>query len=251
MVAKRLFLRINFNLLGISPATLSLAGGARSVTSNKYPVNNKTETLWLHTLDYDIYLREKDRVHEVDRNLGVFLDEYMPFHPDYLYMGVQPFIMETNDYYRFLCRFFKLLDDKYKMRIIIAAHPRSHYEKHPDYFDGRPVIKGKTSELIRDSCFVIAHASTSLNFAVLFKKPIIFVTTDELDKSSEGVWIHNIASLFGKRVYNLNKINGIDIARELNVNSDLYENYKNEYIKTAGSQELPFWQIFVNRIKNM
>lgn len=243
-----LFFKIDLNVLRIEPATLRFVGGDKSDVTTKYPVNDKTETLWLHTLDYDIYLKEKQKPRVAEERLGVFLDEDMAFHPAYLYLGVKPFVM-PNDYFRLLCTFFKHLEDQYKMRIIIAAHPRSNYGNNPDYFKGRSVIKGKTAEFIQSSSFVIAHASTSINYAVLFKKPIIFVTTNELDKSPEGVWIHNIASFFNKSVYNLNKIDGIDLAGELTVNHTLYDNYKNDYIKKTGSEELAFWQIVAQRIK--
>jgi hypothetical protein len=205
--------------------------------------------LWLHTLDYDIYLNEKNKPIEVVDHQGVFLDEYLPFYPAYQYLGFRPFIMKPVDYYRLLCKFFNHLEDKYHMDIIIAAHPRSDYKKIDNYFEGRPVIKGRTAELVRNSSFVIAHASTSLNFAVLFEKPIIFVTTDELEKSPEGVWIHNIASLFGKNAYNLSQIDDINVSNELNINKQVYEKYKNYYIKRIGTEESPFWEIFANKIK--
>ena len=247
-LAEVLFLKLDFGLLKISPATLILAGGEKSIVGCKYPVNKKTETLWLHTLDYDIYLCEKEKTYNTEEHLAVFLDEFVPFHSFYLYLGLKPFAT-ADCYYPVLNKFFDHLESNYGVNTIIAAHPRSDYEKHRDYFNGRPVIKGRTAELINRASFVITHASTSINFAVLSPKPIIFVTTDQLEKSPEGTWIVNFASLFGKRVNNLNKIDSINIAEELKINHKLYEKYKNDYIKKTGSEELPFWQIFANKIK--
>jgi hypothetical protein len=233
----------------IEPAALRLVGGQSSAVSNKYPVNEKTETVWLHTLDYDVFLKNAQVSPRVEEGRIVFLDEDMAFHPAYLYLGVKPFV-GPDEYFKLLCAFFKHLETRFKKRVVIAAHPRSQYEKLPDFFEGRQVIKGKTAELIRDSAGVIAHASTSLNYAVLYSKPVIFITTDELERSIEGVWVHNVAAQFNKSVYNLNRSTEADITGELAVDERIYRKYKNDYIKKEGSAELAFWQIVLNRIKS-
>ncbi|MFA5099321.1 MAG: hypothetical protein WC547_00365 [Candidatus Omnitrophota bacterium] len=250
-IMESVFFKTGLGVLGIEPAYFRLAGGSRSAVTAKFPVNSRTRTLWMHTLDYDLYLDELRNPPSVDDRQAVFLDEYIPFHPGYDYLGVKPFITDAGEYYGLLCAFFKNLEDSYNLHIVVAAHPRAHYERHRDFFQGRPVLKGRTPGLIRNSSFVIGHVSTSVNYAVLFKKPVIFVTTDELDKSVEGVWIHNIASFFGKRVYNLNKVRGIDLAEELTVDRALYDTYKDSYIKRAGSQDLPFWQIVAQGLKEI
>ncbi len=244
-----LYKRVPSKYIGIEPPTLVLAGGEKSINSN-YPVGNDTEILWLHTLDYDIYLREKNNSVQVEPDVGVFLDEYLPFHPDYLQLGLNPY-STLEKYYPLLCRFFDLLEKEYDVRIIIAAHPRSCYEYHPDYFNGRPVIRGRTAELIRKSGFVITHSSTSINFAVLLEKPVIFATTNDLKQSLEGPMIDAMASVFRKKVINLENSLEIDLEKELVINEEAYRNYKNSYIKKDGTEELPFWQIVANRLKVM
>ncbi|MFA5117982.1 MAG: hypothetical protein WC695_03910 [Candidatus Omnitrophota bacterium] len=248
-IAEIFFFKIKLAVLRIKPAALRLVGGEKSAVMYKYPVNEKTETVWLHTLDYDVFLKNEQVNPQVDENRIVFLDEDMVFYPGYLYLGVKPFV-SPDQYFKLLCAFFKHLESQHKKRVIIAAHPRSQYEKLPDYFEGRQLIKGKTAELIRDSACVIVHASTSLNFAVLYNKPVIFVTTDELDRSIEGVWIHNVATQFNKSVYNLNSSTEADITGELTVDAKVYRKYKNDYIKKEGSAEQPFWQAVLNRIKS-
>lgn len=243
-----LFLYIKFNYLGIQPAAMVLAGGEKSINYCPYPVNRKTEVLWLHALDYDIYLKEKDKPVQLDNNIGVFLDEDVPSHPDYLHIGVSPF-STPEEYYSLLCSFFGFLENKYGVRIFIAAHPRSYYEDHHSCFGGRPVIRGKTAELVRKAGFVILHSSTSINFPVLYKKPMIFITTNRLQQSLQGPTIDLMASLFGKKAINLNNHLAIDWEKELKVDEDAYRRYKNDYIKKDCIEDLPFWQIFTNRIK--
>jgi len=242
------FVRIPYRYLGVVDACFNLAGGELS-TKYKFPVGPKTETLWLHTLDYDIYLKERNKLVQHNENTGVFLDECLPFHPDFIHEQVSP-PTTPEEYYPLLCKFFDFVEDSYGARINVAAHPRSRYEEHPDYFGGRSVIRGKTAHMIRESEFVIAHSSTSLNFAVLFRKPVIFITTDKLQQSSQGPFIKLMASWFGKQPININNPIEIDWDKELTVDERAYSKYKNCYIKKNGSEDISFWQAVSNRIKS-
>lgn len=248
-IIDNLFLRIPYNWLGVRPATIILAGGSAS-THYKYPIDKKTEILWLHTLDYDIYLDELKVAVETDDELCVFLDEYLPFHPDYIHSGLSvPAI--SDEYYPNLCKFFDFIENKYNVHVVIAAHPRSKYEEHPDYFGGRPVIRGKTVELVRKSKFIIAHSSTSINFAVLFHKPMIFITSNRLKESWMGPFIELMASMLGKKTIDVDNSLRIDWGEELLVNKDAYLYYKHNYIKKNDTEDLLFWQIFANHIRNI
>lgn len=242
-----LFRLIPYKFLRINPAMFILAGGEKSIIP-RYHNGKQTQVLWLHALDYDIYLKEKNNPSKTDPNTAVFLDEYIPFHPDYLYMKIEPYSY-PQDYYPVLCRFFDFLEEKYNLKIIIAAHPRSCYESYPDYFNGRPVIRGKTAGLVKKSGLVIIHSSTSINFAVLFRKPIIFITTDSLKRSIEGPWIETMAGLFNKKPINISNSFEIDPRKEMIVDEVIYNDYRNAYIKRNGTEDMPFWKIVADRVK--
>lgn len=242
-----IFPLIPSSYLGVHPATFILAGGEKSLIY-KYPVSKKTEIIWLHTLDYDIYLEEKEYV-ETSNNTAVFLDEYLPFHEDYFFLSMTPY-STADKYYPALCNFFDYVEDKCDVELIIAAHPRSHYEQLPDYFNSRSVIRGDTINLVKKSRFVIAHASTSINFPVLLRKPIVFITTNELNNSPEGYAIRSFAGLLNKKTINIDEEYNIDWEKELCVDEQAYNNYINSYIKIKGSKEKPFWEIVAERLRN-
>jgi hypothetical protein len=246
-IIKSVSIRIPYKYLGIKSACFNFAGGEHS-TYCKYPVGPKTETLWLHTLDYDIYLQEINYSVLSNKDTCVFLDEYIPFHPDYIHMQVSP-PATPEEYYPILCRFFDCLEDNHGIHINIAAHPRSIYEELPDYFGGRSVIIGKTVQMIRESGFVVAHSSTALNFAVLFRKPVVFITTNQLQQSSLGEFKKLMASWFGKLPINIDNPVAIDWDKELTVDEKAYSKYKNCY-KKNGSEDIPFWKAVSKRIKS-
>lgn len=238
--------KLPFRWLGIKPVRLILAGGSKSL---KYPelIASSAEILWIHTLDYDLYLEERNK-RFAEQPIVVFIDEYLPFHPSYSYGLVKPNI-SANKYYLLLNKFFKLIEDQLGLEVIIAAHPRSNYENHPDYFEYRKWIRGQTIKLVKESKLVLAHSSTALNFANLYYKPVIFLTSSELDKSYQGPFIREFANLFGKKPIYIDKDINIDWNFEFKVSKIHYENYLRNYIKTDHSEELSFWQIVANKLK--
>lgn len=245
----KMFYSIPYQMLNVKPADYVLARGEKYGTPG-LAVTAQSEIVWAHSFDYDIYREERDIPGKVAIDTGVFIDEYVPLHPDYSYCKLKA-PMTSDEYFPRLRRFFDYLESKNGVNIIIAAHPRSRYEDLPDYFGGRPVIRGKTSELVRTSGFVILHCSTAVNFAVLYKKPIIIVTTD---KYNEG-WVEDptpdwMAEFFGKKVHNLDYPFEFDLQKELYVDEKKYCAYRNAYIKKDGTEELQSWQILANIIKN-
>lgn len=243
---ERIFYRVPFSFFGIKPANLILAGGEQCL---KYPdpVAKTTEVLWVHSLDYDLYLKEREKTF-IERPMAVFLDEYLPFHPDYIITGDQPPI-NAKSYYPLLNKFFTRIEQELELEVVIAAHPLSCYEKHIDSFEGRKCIRGKTLRLIRESQLVLAHCSTSLNIANLFYKPVIFMTSHTLDKSGHGPMIRKMADWFGKKPIFIDDDVTIDWKQLITINANNYDCYRQAYIKTKCSEDIPYWQIVANRLK--
>lgn len=242
-----IFLHLPFKWMGVKSTSIVLAGGKESNPVN-FPVDRNSTTLWIHTLDYDIYLDYLKMPLEIDEKMAVFLDEYLPFHPDYTYSGL-PVPEDVESYYAGLNSFFSDLESRHGFHVVIAAHPRSQYDKHPDYFGGRDVLIENTVELVARAGLVICHSSTSINFAVLFRKPIIFITSNQIQKSWYGSFIESMAGQFGKKPFNLDSEKEIDLSKQIPVDIHLYNEYKRRYIKTEESESFPFWQIFSNYIK--
>jgi hypothetical protein len=243
----RAFQMIPFEMTGVKPVDIVFAMGDKFFRHG-YPMNEKSEILDVHFYDYDKFLMENEKPSHVDPKVGVFLDECLAFHPDNIDMAVPA--VKVEEYYPLLCTFFDYLEQTRGVRIIVAAHPRSKYDEMPDLFGGRAVIRGKTVELVKKAGFVILHQSMSLNYAVLFEKPMIFITTDKVEEylieDPSPEWL---ATFFGKKLHNLNDTIEIDFTKELTVDRKAYRAYRNAYIKKDGSPELPFWQIVANRIK--
>jgi hypothetical protein len=248
------FLLNYYFLFGIAPAAVLLLNGEKSGSVRPlYPIDRKTTLLWTHSFDYDVYLKNQQEITSSDIRAGVFLDDYLPLHPDFLFTGVE-FSISPEDYYRKLCNFFSSLEQQALTKVLIAAHPKSDYDNAPDYFCGRTIVKGKTASMVREAAFAIAHMSTSINFAVLYHKPIIFVTMDEIEKMSSGknitgLYIQAIAAALGKTPVNIDHEIIFKWDKEMEINEAAYSHYRNLYIKKRGTPEKPMWEIFYSWLR--
>jgi len=236
---------------GIHPATVAILGTdmcfeiARSRHGPLF--GDTTKRLWAHHLDYDIYLGEKEKPAPIDPKMVVFLDDYVPFHPDFIYTGKSRPIT-AEEYYPQLRCFFDFIEDRYGVHVIIAAHPRSHYEDLPDYYGGRPVIRGQTESLVHRARFVMLNISQSHNYAILFEKPMILLTTDKL-LACLGDSYRSLSAWLNKVPVNLDVTMEFDWEKELDVNHKVYTRYKEAYIKKHDTAENYCWQIVADFLK--
>lgn len=209
----------------------------------------KCEIIKAHNLDYDIYLRLNKSTGGSAGMHGVFIDQDPCFHPDRLYRDAAPYI-SPEKYFPTICNGLRKISHALGVGLRVAAHPRSSYQQRAqDYFGGIPIEYGRTAELIRDCKIAVCHCSAAIQFAVLFRKPIIFVTTDELISQAAGKSTATFARLLGKTVINLDgDLDNVDWQKELCVDSQKYDAYRNKYVKIDGSPEKPHWSIVIDHI---
>ena len=245
---------IPFSWVGVRPASVLVVSGTESFRKRlqcPFPVDpEKTRILWAHSLDYDLYLDEIQHSKSVqETNTGVFLDELMPLHPDLVHMGAQAPCTPEN-YYPALRHFFDFVEKKTGVQVVVAAHPRTTGLEQGCDFGNRSVIKGQTIHLVRQAKFVMAHSSTSINMAVLFEKPVVFLTTDELERNDrQRHFIFAVAKWLGKTPLNIDTLQEVDWAKEMIVNRGAYGRFREAFIKKVGASEKPLWKIVADSLR--
>jgi hypothetical protein len=241
-------------LLGINRPDYCIAASELSFERCKtqYPVGNDTKTIWAHSNDYDIYLKNPSKDLEISGNHAVFLDPQAPmFQGDLLARGIKgPTTVEK--YYPSLCKFFEYVEKQLDIKVEIASHPKSNHPSHPDYYGGRRTIRGSTFEMVKKARFVITHGSTACQFAILLKKPVVFLTTNEYKKyeifsSNINAFAHSV----GKTAINVDEPLNIDWKKELFVDESFYDDHVDRYIKKRGTEKLNTWQILANQLKQL
>lgn len=240
---------------GVQEPAYFLAGGDGALRHEMAAmIGKKTETLWLHSWDYDIYLKDihqKLQLFEDGRERVVFLDAPGPkFMRDDLTKGKMQCPLTEERHYPSLCSFFRLVERHFDVQVEIAGHPGAEHEMYPPCFEGRLTLHGRTFDMIRRARFVIARESAAIAFAVIMNKPVIFITTDEAETDPElSNDIAAMASALGKKPVNINRLGEIDLNREIGIDTAAYAAFRNEYIKRDGTEDLNSWRIVANRIR--
>ena len=195
--------------------TLLLTTSVNSAMHSRY--------LQLNSLDYDKFLSFESSNNL--ENLGdyvVFLDEFLPYHPDNeIQLGVNLQSI-SKKYYDTLNLFFQSIKEKYGWNIVIASHPRADYRANKKNFINCEVISGHTLELVKNSKLVVAHQSTSISFAVLYNKPIVFVTMDEI-KNTIGLQIGIFSNYLQSQLVDLSQASN-NMQLKLDIDNKCYVN---------------------------
>ena len=111
----------------------------------------------------------------------LFLDDCLSDSFDFK-LGHKKVINNKREYLRNLNLFFNRIEKKFNMKVVIAAHPNGiEYDSYSNNFGNRKVFFNKSSELSANCYLAITHYSRSIEFPVLYKKPIIQLYINEFD----------------------------------------------------------------------
>lgn len=186
-----------------------------------------------NTFDYENFLDENKKINKSKiskQPYAVFLDEMMPNHPDYEKLDIRPPI-SLKAYKEMIHNFFHYFEEKLKIQIVVAKHPKHHFiKKDKDIFKKFRNYSDCTLSLVKYSKLVLLHASTSVSYAIMFKKPLLYINSNEFGWMKKRINIfHNNTG--GKIVYlpNIKQNNFQDKIYE--VDNSKYKNYLNSYIK--------------------
>ena len=190
--------------------------------------------------DYDKYMELKKISGQKREGYAVFLGQNhgmhntSAYHSDPMLLGMEP--IDPEVYQRGLNRFFDLIEERFGITVVIAAHPKSNYRN--GVFDGREIVKNRTGELVRDCDFVLGHASTALSYAVLFHKPVILLFNNEQMKMDD-VYLPIIAfsEALHAPIYNVDGIERIEQIAPLTIDTKRYSQYKYRYLTFPGTEE--------------
>ena len=186
------------------------------------------------------------------KNYLIFLDQNLPFHSAQFFRNEKPPVTEAK-YYPALHNTFLKLEKKFKMEVVIAPHPRADISKYKYFFTGRKVSSLDTIELVKKSNGVLTHTSTAVSFAVIYRKPIIFLTSNEIIQSYDDYRVHNSSRIFNSKLINidnkkcLNNINSHDFV--LSTDRLKYDLYFKNYIKHPDSENISMVNLIENNLR--
>ena len=184
----------------------------------------------IETLSYDFF--ESLKYKKSKKNYTIFLDEDLYDHRDYKLLNNQKFV--SIIYFKEINQFFNLFEKKYNTEVIVSLHPRTkNINRSKRYFNNRKCFVGKSHELVSNCKYVLLHPSTTaLNLPIIYKKPMIFLTTDELLKKLEiKARIVKRQLMFKHHFINLSKYKSYIYPKNFNfIDHNAYGKYLRDYI---------------------
>ena len=210
-------------------------------------VGKNTKFYPFNTFDYqDSLVIDKNVLFKDKQKMAVFIDQYIPFHPDRLNAGYD---VSADQYFDELNKAFDLIEMKYNCKVVIAAHPAAMEYRNKNYFHNREIFYGKTKDLVYNSDIVIAHQSTGMSFAIIYEKPIIIIINKQFHNLHIGQ-----SCLYKQRVLNTNYIDFCsgknDLPEILRIDTKCYKDYKYEYLTSIESEGKSNTELLLNLLKN-
>lgn len=155
--------------------------------AEKY-TNKNTKYVSINHFNFMEYELARHSAKLVSYKYIVFLDIFLPYHPDISRIGHSS--VSPAAYFAVLNSYFDEIESSKNVKIVIAAHPKARYTSE---FQGRECFYGETANLVHYSEGVISHHSAALNFAVLARKKILLVyTNDFLDAKGNNYILKNM-----------------------------------------------------------
>lgn len=216
---------------------------------NYLPDNRK---IYVHSYDYDRYL-ETTEIKESNEYI-LYIDSGFG-NIDVHLVGEDfsdPWKGKTKNLWKKMEEMFRRLEDYYRLPVIVAGHPHTAYAS--DFLFNRKIVYNKTPELVKQSKFVIMQWSTSISFALLFKKDILILIDNDFKKVStwNSYYMPNY-KYFGVTPCNMDRE---EMAQEpwkyvYKIDNELLKKYISTYIKKAGTPDYLFIEVIEKKINEI
>lgn len=209
-----------------------------------YKVDDKTRIINFSSTDY-----EKSRSISAERKIQgkycLFIDQNIVYHPDVVNSGMPQ--LTPGSYFDKMNCFFSKIEDSLGLKVVIAAHPTSDYTE--GQFGNRPIITGKTNELAKYADCIIVHYSTAFYYGLIYNKPIIFLTSNEICEkwTRHHCLIQTLAEMLNCTSINIDRID-VPIFN-LRYDRQCYKDFLYNYITTPEGENRSNGAILLDIIK--
>ena len=143
-----------------------------------------------------------------------------------------------NRYYNNIIKFLKDISKIFEKKIVVCIHPRDNLEVKKKIFKDFRVLQNVTSENITKSFLVVFFESSAIIDAILTKKRIITLVSNDLDEN-----MLNGSNIYRDRLgitqihlENYKNIEKIKLTEELNDNIKNYDKYIKDNISPVGNE---------------
>ena len=238
------------NLLLIFMPNKVVVGGTEEVDRVRRDYPRSTKRVLANSSDFSnsLYLSFS---RDASKLTVVYLDTGFPGFPRDEVIEKIVEQVDGQDWYPKLDKFFGFVERELKNKVEIAIHPKHVGRDHQPMFGGRSSAGGKTPELVKNASLVIATNSTSISYAVAFAKPLILVTSNQIQNGRDqykASLIANIATETGARIFNIDReYTEQDLREAMVIDHAKYESYKRKYL-TSRTDGKPNYQVLLDEV---
>lgn len=216
------------NLLGFKINYLLVAG---ENNKKKFPkLLELSQVINYNSNDFNNYL-----INSINNNINsnkkyiVLLDGAGPLFTSDSILTNNHNIFTSEKWYPALTNFLNKIEKFFSAEVIIAGHYKTNFASPSPYFGFRKVIYNDTLNLVKNSILVITRQSTAISYALIYKKPIYLVYSNELYLDKEFMNYNNyLSNLLDLKSFNVDNFDENQFHLSTNIN--LYNNYIKEYL---------------------
>jgi hypothetical protein len=216
-----------------TPLTHRFVAGRIWHTLALQSIGPKTKVIFGHSHDYSNYITASKStiINTRERkNTSVFLDSAGPLFSSDSASTKRTVFFTSEVWYPALTQFFDYIEGKTGTIVDIAGHYMSNHISPAPCFGNRNVMYSLTREMVQQSEYVITRGSTSISYAVIYRKPVLFIYSNQLLQDAEAMRKTNImADLLGTTPVNIDDLPD-DIESHLSVNEDKYATYESDFL---------------------
>lgn len=238
--------QLPLSCVGVRSAAVQICGGRESQLRFRL-VGPDTRRIFAHAWDYELFRSIRGSTGAIE-NIATYLDTYLGFHDDEVAEGSRMPVTPEH-FYPLLRRLFDRIERELGLRVVVAAHPRANYHDKPGLYGDREIISGATHSSVARSRLVIGCHSTSVNFAVLSRCPVLLVTTREITRH-QRTWtaIRTLASQLRLTPVSIDDPDSVSLDGSRQVHDAAYDAFSAAFIKDGASPDAPFWTIVQERL---
>lgn len=231
------------NKLSVDILGVSCLKASEEIIMTRNIISNSTKRIFNHSFDYDLYLKYRNEIKISDEYI-LFLCQDYTNHPDLKIQGRKQ--INKKRYYNDLKKFFSELEKLFNKKVVISVHPRSNLNHNKLYWGNFNFSYEKSLFLCSRASIVLTHHSTAVSFPIIYKKPIIFFTSNLINSNfQEPVRIKEMAASLNKKVINLDDYDTETIQSSSSVNNYYYDQYISNYIKHPNSKDINSWELMI------
>ena len=217
-------------------------------------VSKETNVIEANSFDYSMALKNIKTLKRSNNDLkyALFLEAPGPLHPgDELIWGGQNEGFTKEKWFPSLNNYFDKLESILGLKVIIAPHPKVKHEKYPPYYGGREISEQSLADSALNTSLIISHWSSGLSFGVIYNKPIMLITSNELINNEEFARQQNqFSKELGSEIINIDsELSEGKLKRTLIIDKAKYNEYFRNYCSLREDKKRNY-QIISDIIKN-